>query len=131
NIGNKLYIYQGSNFTITLDATCNIFSINNIDGELYSTSDFRSYVKNETIDELVKNAYKNWDFLQEVDRPVNESLQHFHGNNVAESSTHQQRVMPYEIVGGGHMGIEGGDLIQNNLPMELIENWAASPQLLF
>ncbi|XP_021736382.1 protein SAR DEFICIENT 1-like [Chenopodium quinoa] len=131
NIGNKLYIYQGSNFTITLDATCNIFSIHNIDGELYSTSDFRSYVKNETIDELVKNAYKNWASLHEVDRPVNESLQHFQGNNGAESSTHQQCVMPYEIVGGGqNMGIEGGDMIQNNLPMELIGNWAASPQLL-
>ncbi|XP_021727652.1 protein SAR DEFICIENT 1-like isoform X2 [Chenopodium quinoa] len=131
NVGNKLYICQGSNFTITLDATCNIFSIHNIDGELYSNSDFRSYIKNETIDQLVKNAYKNWASLQEVDRPVNESLQLSQGDYVAESSTHIQYVMPYDIVGGGQiMGIEGGDMIQNNLPMELIGNWVTSPQLL-
>lgn len=44
---------------------------------------FDIYVQNETIDELVKNAYENWDSLQELDIPVNQSsLQLFQGEQL-------------------------------------------------
>lgn len=123
DVGNKLYICHGSNYTVILDATCNIFRVTN------SAPDLIPCLENETIiRELVKNAYENWDSLQEVDREVvnNESLQQFQGNNVAECSNQEQCIMPY----GGFLEVEGGDMINNNIPVEF-QNWDASSQLFF
>ncbi|KAL2934182.1 Protein SAR DEFICIENT 1 [Bienertia sinuspersici] len=137
NIGNKLYIYHESNYeyTIMLDATCNIVSITNFDGQIYSPAHFTTdrVKQNETMEELVKNAYENWNSLEVVEGQGNESLQQFQGKyNVAELNNLQQNITAYDqTVVGGLGQVDGGDSMINNNNIHLAYGiWDASPQLL-
>lgn len=121
NLGNKLYISTGPNYSIVLDPICQILSIN-LDGETYSTSDLNLSLKKE-VDRLVENAYNTWDSLQEVERPVNETFQPPQGNLVGEYGNHEQNMMSYEFVIGGIIEVDGAQFTNDpDLPIPF-EDW--------
>lgn len=112
NLGNKLYISAGPSYSIVLDPICQIWSIN-LDGEAYSTSDLNLSLKRE-VDRLVENAYKTWDSLQEVEKPVNETFQPPQGNLVGEYGN-------YEFVIGGIIEVDGAQFTNDadlHIPFE-------------
>ncbi|KAJ8449643.1 hypothetical protein Cgig2_005665 [Carnegiea gigantea] len=122
NLGNKLYISTGPNYSIVLDPICQILSIN-LDGETYSSSDLNLSLKKE-VDRLVENAYRTWDSLQEVERPVNETFQPPQGNLVGECGNHEQNMMSYEVVIGGIIEVDGAQFT-NDADLHIpFEDWS-------
>lgn len=124
-LGNKLYICGGPNYTIVLDPICQIFSFK-FDGQTYSTPDLNTSLKNE-VDQLVEKAYKNWDSLQEVNRPVNETFQPSQGNLVAEYGNDEESMMPFEVVIGGVIEVAETQFINNSDLHIQFGGWEASP----
>ncbi|XP_050237440.1 protein SAR DEFICIENT 1-like [Mercurialis annua] len=63
-MGNKHYVFQGHNCTVTLNPICQMISAI-IGGQTYTTQDLptinRSYIEN-----LVRQAYAKWSSLQEI-----------------------------------------------------------------
>ncbi|KAK3021008.1 hypothetical protein RJ639_046038 [Escallonia herrerae] len=69
-MGRKLYISHGPNYTIILNPICQVVKAV-INGQIYTNRDLtisnRAFIEN-----LVKDAYTNWNSLEEVDGMSNE-----------------------------------------------------------
>ncbi|KAH9603784.1 hypothetical protein KSS87_018810 [Heliosperma pusillum] len=107
-LGNKLYISRGTNFTLFLDAICQTVSVKTDDQH---SQDIAACPKHE-IDQLVKNAYENWNSLQEMERPVDVILQQAPAIAMAEYNNPDS--MPYEVVFGGIIEVGSTQAINQN-----------------
>ncbi|KDP20146.1 hypothetical protein JCGZ_05915 [Jatropha curcas] len=63
-LGNKHYIFRGQNCTVTLNPICQVVNAI-IDGHTYSTRDLPT-INRGYIASLVRQAYANWNSLQEI-----------------------------------------------------------------
>lgn len=88
DMGNKLYLAQGTNYTLLLNPICQVVKAV-VDGQIYPTRNLnnmqRAYITN-----LVKYAHANWSSLQEVDATVNEMPLLTQGDLVDQCSNHNQ-----------------------------------------
>ncbi|XP_030455603.1 protein SAR DEFICIENT 1-like [Syzygium oleosum] len=66
--GNKHYIYQGSNFIITLNPICQVERAE-VNGQIYTQKDLSNNIIRPYIESLVRQAYLNWTTLEEVEVP--------------------------------------------------------------
>ncbi|KAF8037741.1 hypothetical protein BT93_B0546 [Corymbia citriodora subsp. variegata] len=66
--GNKHYIYQGPNFSITLNPICQVErAVYN--GQVYTHKDLSNSIIRPLIETLVRQAYLNWSTLEEIEVP--------------------------------------------------------------
>ncbi|XP_021292142.1 protein SAR DEFICIENT 1 [Herrania umbratica] len=69
-MGNKYYVFRGSNYTIFLNPICQLVKAE-INGGIYPTHNLsnmnRAYIEN-----LVRQAYANWNTLEEIEGVSNE-----------------------------------------------------------
>lgn len=98
-LGNKLYIYRGSHFTMTLNPICMVVKVK-INGQTYATppelSPIRTY-----LEELVRQAYANWDSLEVVDEVLNETSLLTQGEQIVEQYPNHEVTMaiPFQQLG--------------------------------
>nr|GME12208.1 protein SAR DEFICIENT 1-like [Ipomoea batatas] len=88
DMGNKLYLAQGPNYTLLLNPICQVVKAV-IDGEVCPVRNISNYHKSYITD-LVKYAYGSWSSLQEVDAAVNELPLLTQGDLVDQCSNHNQ-----------------------------------------
>ncbi|XP_055828388.1 protein SAR DEFICIENT 1 [Solanum dulcamara] len=69
-MGTKLFMARGPNHTLILSPICQVVRAI-IDGQIYPTCDLTG-IQKAYIQSLVKEAYANWNSLEEVDGLVNE-----------------------------------------------------------
>ncbi|XP_010032156.2 protein SAR DEFICIENT 1 isoform X1 [Eucalyptus grandis] len=66
--GNKHYIYQGPNFSITLNPICQVERAI-VDGHIYNHKDLSNNIIRPYIETLVRQAYSHWSTLEEIELP--------------------------------------------------------------
>ncbi|XP_030455602.1 protein SAR DEFICIENT 1-like [Syzygium oleosum] len=66
--GNKHYIYQGTNFSITLNPICQVERAE-VSGQVYTHKDLSNNIIRPYIESLVRQAYFNWTALEETEVP--------------------------------------------------------------
>ncbi|KAL6973566.1 hypothetical protein U1Q18_027751 [Sarracenia purpurea var. burkii] len=69
-MGNKLYIFKGSYYTIIFNPICEVLKAQ-INGRLFPGRDFTAGTR-VCLQNLVRDAYLNWNSLEEVDGLLNE-----------------------------------------------------------
>lgn len=70
-LGNKLYIHRESNHKIVFNPICQVVKAE-INGQIYSVRD-STIINSGYIDDLKRNAFENWNSLDEVDGFENET----------------------------------------------------------
>ncbi|KAI7986893.1 Protein SAR DEFICIENT 1 [Camellia lanceoleosa] len=70
-LGNKLYLSRGANHTIILNPICQVVKAE-INGQTYPTRDSSTTMNRAYIESLVRDAYLNWNSLEEFDGFLNE-----------------------------------------------------------
>ncbi|KAG5007579.1 hypothetical protein JHK82_025502 [Glycine max] len=73
DIGSKMYIYRGPEFTIFLDPVCKLIRAD-VNGHTFSNRDPMSHLNKAYIDKLVKEAYARWSNLEEIDEVLNDNI---------------------------------------------------------
>lgn len=71
DLGKNLYILRGYNFTVTLNAICQIVMMD-INGQIYARQEL-SNLDRTYVEKFVIQAYSNWNSLEEVDGSLNET----------------------------------------------------------
>ncbi|XWS60930.1 hypothetical protein CRYUN_Cryun07bG0081000 [Craigia yunnanensis] len=69
-MGNKHYVFQGSNYTIFLNPICQLTKAE-INGSIYPTHN-KSNINRAYLENLVRQAYVNWSSLEEIEVVSNE-----------------------------------------------------------
>ncbi|KAL2321182.1 hypothetical protein Fmac_030151 [Flemingia macrophylla] len=73
-LGSKIYVYRGSQFTIFLDPVCKLLRAD-INGQTFSSrNQMISPVNRTYIDKLVREAYARWHSLEEIDGVLNDNI---------------------------------------------------------
>ncbi|RDX67840.1 Protein SAR DEFICIENT 1, partial [Mucuna pruriens] len=88
--GNKLYVYRGPNFTIYLNAICQLVRAN-INGQIFPGRDLTNMTRSY-IEKLLREAHARWNDLEEIDGALltqGESVEQFPNN-------HQASVIAYD-----------------------------------
>ncbi|KAK8599570.1 hypothetical protein V6N13_077489 [Hibiscus sabdariffa] len=70
-MGNKFYVFQGSNCRIWLNPICQLVKAE-INGSLYHTTHNLSDINKAYLENLVRQAYANWSSLEEIEGISNE-----------------------------------------------------------
>ncbi|XP_020211526.1 protein SAR DEFICIENT 1 [Cajanus cajan] len=73
DMGSKMYIYRGSQFTIFLDPVCKLLRAD-INGQTFFNRDPMSHMNKTYIDKLVREAYARWHNLEEIDGVLNDNI---------------------------------------------------------
>lgn len=111
-MGNKLYIFNGQNSTIILNPICQLIRAV-VNGQTYPLRDLtninRTYVEN-----LVRQAYANWNSLMEVEGVVNETALLTQGEMVDLCPNNQQLMMVEGYIPSNQDFVEPG---RNNWQM--------------
>ncbi|XP_010264646.1 PREDICTED: protein SAR DEFICIENT 1-like [Nelumbo nucifera] len=90
-LGNKLYRFRGPRFTLILNPICQVVETM-LDGKTYSACELTPFHRAH-IEQLVKNAYRQWDSLEEVDGLLTENALLGPGDMEAYSTRHQNIIM--------------------------------------
>ncbi|XWS50751.1 hypothetical protein CRYUN_Cryun12cG0114200 [Craigia yunnanensis] len=90
-MGNKYYVFRGSNYTIFLNPVCQLIKAE-INGSIYPTHNLsninRAYLKN-----LVRLAYVNWPSLEEMEAISNEISLLTQGDQMVDQYPNHQQIM--------------------------------------
>ncbi|CAJ1951943.1 unnamed protein product [Sphenostylis stenocarpa] len=73
DLGSKLYIYRGPQFTVFLDPICKLIRAE-VNGQTFFNRDPMSHLNKSYIDKLVKEAYVRWHSLEEIDGVLNDNI---------------------------------------------------------
>ncbi|XP_014508801.1 protein SAR DEFICIENT 1 [Vigna radiata var. radiata] len=73
DIGSKLYIYRGPQFTLFLDPICRLIRAD-ISGQTFSNRDQISQLNKTYVDKLVRDAYARWPSLEVIDAVLNDNI---------------------------------------------------------
>ncbi|XP_027357377.1 protein SAR DEFICIENT 1-like [Abrus precatorius] len=73
DMGSKIYIYRGSQFTLFLDPICKLIRAD-INGQTFSNRDLSHMMNRTYIDKLVREAYARWHMLDEIDAVLNDNI---------------------------------------------------------
>ncbi|XP_073270689.1 protein SAR DEFICIENT 1-like [Primulina huaijiensis] len=72
-MGTKLYRFHGDNYILTLNPICQLVKIE-INGQIYLECDFER-IQGAHIQRFVKDAYANWNCVEEVDSEAQNTVQ--------------------------------------------------------
>ncbi|KAF2295567.1 hypothetical protein GH714_033213 [Hevea brasiliensis] len=112
DLGNKHYVFHGENFSVTLNPICQVVAAT-INRQTYSTRDLprinRGFIHN-----LIRQAYENWNSLQEVVGVSSEIALLTQGEVVEEYPNQHRAKTFYNQIGysSDHRYIEMGDQYQ-------------------
>ncbi|XAR67547.1 hypothetical protein NMG60_11002340 [Bertholletia excelsa] len=153
NMGDKLYRYRGANYDVVLSPVCRVLKAE-INGQTFPTQELTP-LNRATLEKLVREAYGDWNSLEQIDGPLHDMPLLAQGDAVAEypnhnyenmhvgSSTYHQQHHGFTSGGStlalnnGH--VEGNDWVANSaffstpicsataLPFDMSEE-EASPQ---
>ncbi|KAL5052539.1 hypothetical protein RYX36_033221 [Vicia faba] len=70
---NKVYVYRGPQFTIHLNAICQMVRAYNINGQTIDR-DINNINKQNYIQSYVREAYDRWNELEEIDEALNDNV---------------------------------------------------------
>ncbi|KOM26132.1 hypothetical protein LR48_Vigan232s001900 [Vigna angularis] len=73
DIGSKLYIYRGPQFTIFLDPICRLIRAD-VSGQTFSNRDQITNLNKTYVDKLVRDAYARWPSLEVIDAVLNDNI---------------------------------------------------------
>ncbi|CAI8619864.1 unnamed protein product [Vicia faba] len=109
---NKVYVYRGPQFTIHLNAICQMVRAYNINGQTIPNRDINN-INKSLIQNYVREAYARWNELEEIEEGLNDNVEptQFQNNN-----NHQSSVIGYDQNQYfGDKCIEGGNYVANNI----------------
>ncbi|CAL5215185.1 unnamed protein product [Lathyrus oleraceus] len=72
-MGNKLYVYRGPQFTIHLNAICQMVRAYTINGHTIPNRDINN-INKSFIQNHVREAYNRWNELKEIDEALNDNV---------------------------------------------------------
>ncbi|KAJ1405729.1 hypothetical protein SESBI_25642 [Sesbania bispinosa] len=72
-MGSKIYIYRGPQFTIFLNPICKLIRAD-ISGQIFSSRELIHLKNKGYIDKLVREAYARWHALEEIDGVLNDNI---------------------------------------------------------
>ncbi|XP_008812376.2 protein SAR DEFICIENT 1-like [Phoenix dactylifera] len=73
DVGKKIYLYRGPNCSLLLNSICEVTGIMTDDGMTFALNDLNRSQK-AGVQQLVREAYQNWDGLAELDGMPNASV---------------------------------------------------------
>ncbi|GAA0158834.1 hypothetical protein LIER_15760 [Lithospermum erythrorhizon] len=88
-MGTKSYVFRGNNYILTFDPICQLLNAQ-INGQTYHTCDLKG-MHRAYIETLVKEAYANWDSLEEVGGFVNETSLITQGDLIGRYANNRQQ----------------------------------------
>ncbi|CAL5445187.1 unnamed protein product [Camellia sinensis] len=91
-LGNKLYLSRGGNHTIILNPICQVVKAE-INGQTYPTRDSSTTMNRAYIESLVRDAYLNWNSLEEFDGFLNEIPLLTQGEVEEQYSSHHESMV--------------------------------------
>ncbi|CAN6584889.1 unnamed protein product [Malus baccata var. baccata] len=104
-MGNKIFIFRGPHFSISLNPICQVLRAV-VDGQNFPTQNLNN-INRTYIENLVREAYANWNSLEVVDAPLNETALLTQGDHIEEQYPHhhhQAMVMRAFDQQNGHLG---------------------------
>ncbi|KAB2609502.1 hypothetical protein D8674_012670 [Pyrus ussuriensis x Pyrus communis] len=104
-MSNKIFIFRGPHFSISLNPICQVLRAV-VDGQNFPTQNLNN-INRTYIENLVRQAYANWNSLEVVDAPLNETALLTQGNHIEEQYPHhhhQAMVMRAFDQQNGHLG---------------------------
>ncbi|GLT42154.1 hypothetical protein SLA2020_411460 [Shorea laevis] len=90
-MGNKFYIFRGSNYTIILNPICQLVRAV-INGHIYPFRD-KTNINRVYVESLVRQAYANWHSLEEVEGVLNEIALLTQGEQMVDQYPNNQQLM--------------------------------------
>ncbi|KAK7320046.1 hypothetical protein RJT34_04776 [Clitoria ternatea] len=98
NPGNKVYVYRGPNFTIFLNAICQMVKAN-INGQTIAGRELRS-INRSYMEKLVKEAHSRWNDLEIIDGVLNDNVALLTQGETVEQfpNNHQASVIGYDQI---------------------------------
>ncbi|CAL5445192.1 unnamed protein product [Camellia sinensis] len=91
-LGNKLYLSRGANHTIILNPICQVVKAE-INGQTYPTRDSSTTMNRAYLESLVRDAYLNWNSLEEFDGFLNEIPLLTQGEVEEQYSSHHESMV--------------------------------------
>ncbi|KAK7314576.1 hypothetical protein VNO77_33102 [Canavalia gladiata] len=73
DMGSKIYIYRGPQFTVFLDPICKLIRAD-INGQTFCNRDLMTHMNRTYMDKLVREAYARWHSLEEIDGVLNDNI---------------------------------------------------------
>ncbi|CAL0322236.1 unnamed protein product [Lupinus luteus] len=84
DMGSKIYIHNGSHFTIFLNPICQLIRAD-INGQTFAARELSNINRQSYIEKLVREAYASWHSLKMIDRVFNNNIDLFtQGNQTVE-----------------------------------------------
>ncbi|XVF09564.1 hypothetical protein REPUB_Repub07fG0105000 [Reevesia pubescens] len=90
-MGNKHYVFRGSNYTIFLNPICQLMKAE-INGSIYPTHNL-SNINRAYLENLVRQAYVNWSSLEEMEGISNEIGLLTQGEHMVDQYPNHQQIM--------------------------------------
>ncbi|GLU12989.1 hypothetical protein SLE2022_296400 [Rubroshorea leprosula] len=90
-MGNKFYIFRGSNYTIILNPICQLIRAV-INGHIFPFRD-KTNINRSYVESLVRLAYANWHSLEEVEGALNETALLTQGEQMVDQYPNNQQLM--------------------------------------
>ncbi|XP_022737153.1 protein SAR DEFICIENT 1-like [Durio zibethinus] len=90
-MGNKQYVFRGSNYTIFLNPICQLIRAE-INGSVYPTHNLNS-LNRAYLENLVRQAYVNWSSLEEIEGISNEIGLLTQGDHMVDQYPNHQQIM--------------------------------------
>ncbi|XP_057447017.1 protein SAR DEFICIENT 1-like [Lotus japonicus] len=129
DMGSKIYIYRGPQFTIFLNPICKLIRAD-INGQIFSSRELNNMNKSY-IDKLVREAYGRWHNLEEIDGVLNENIalltqgdqtvEQFPSNDPASVLTYNQNYYY------GDKSTEVASYVPNNNAQMGCSEWSLNP----
>ncbi|XVE58803.1 hypothetical protein DITRI_Ditri04bG0198200 [Diplodiscus trichospermus] len=90
-MGNKYYVFRGSNYTIFLNPICQLIKAE-INGSTYPTHNL-SNINRAYLENLVRQAHLNWSSLEEIEGTSNEIGLLTQGDHMVDQYPNHQQMM--------------------------------------
>ncbi|XP_027343847.1 protein SAR DEFICIENT 1-like isoform X2 [Abrus precatorius] len=129
NMGNKLYVYRGANFTIFLNAICQLVRAD-VNGQNFPSKEL-SNMSRSYMERLLREAYDSWKHLEEIDGALNDNVALLTQGETVEQfpNNHQASLMAYDQNDYfGDKSAEGGNYVPSHNAQMGCNEWALSAQ---
>ncbi|XP_022735435.1 protein SAR DEFICIENT 1-like isoform X1 [Durio zibethinus] len=123
-MGNKHYIFQGSDYAIFLNPICQVIKAE-INGSIYPIHNLNN-INRAYLENLVRQAYVNWSSLEEIEGISNEIGLLTQGGHMVDPYPNHQQIIVRSFQQNGYLT---DSLIAGNMPSEMQAdggNWQIS-----
>ncbi|CBI15483.3 hypothetical protein VitviT2T_025848 [Vitis vinifera] len=121
-MGNKVHIFHGPHYTVTLNPICQLVRAV-INGQIYANNQELSSINQAYVKSLVREAYINWNSLEEVDELLSETALLTQGDPREQCPNHHQTMeRPFQQL--GYLPDKATDIIYSDVGSS---NWPTNP----